>query len=173
MTRPTGPQLLCHCRSLAGALAALVLAGAIAALAVPDALSQTTIAGDARVIDGDTLAIGGTRIRLAGIDAPELGQLCGPVHCGLAAKRHLSEIIGADTVTCVASGLDRYGRTLARCSTSRVRDLGEMMTATGYAMAYRRYSTAYVDAEDAAKAEHLGLWRWSFGNPEDWRRGKR
>jgi endonuclease YncB( thermonuclease family) len=56
-------------RTLMAALAALILVPASAAAA-------DNLAGQASVIDGDTLEIHGTRIRLWGIDAPESSQLC-------------------------------------------------------------------------------------------------
>ena len=44
--------------------------------------------GQASVIDGDTLEIHGTRIRLWGIDAPESSQLCGAkIACNIVAAR--------------------------------------------------------------------------------------
>ena len=58
-------------------LLAVVGAGLIAAIV--GLVSQppvTLIAGHAEVTDGDTLRIGATRIRLTGIDAPELAQTC-------------------------------------------------------------------------------------------------
>lgn len=53
----------------AAMLAALFLAPALT-------LAADDLAGQASVIDGDTLEIHGTRIRLWGIDAPESSQLC-------------------------------------------------------------------------------------------------
>jgi endonuclease YncB( thermonuclease family) len=173
-------------------LAGLVLAGVLGALAVPETLGQPLIAGEATVIDGDTIDIrsgtiamrdqvGGarvyhaTRVRIAGIDSPELGQMCGVIHCGLAAKRALQDAIRGALVTCKPSGLDRYGSTLAQCATADVRDLGAHLVGSGYARDYTRYSGGrYKDAEDAARAERLGLWRTgNFGNPEEWRRDAR
>lgn len=156
-----------------GALAGLVLAGAIAALAVPEVLSQPLLRGEAAVLDGDSIVVAGTHVRIQGIDAPELRQMCGEVRCGLAAKEALQRAIGGATVTCKPSGLDRYGRTLAQCATAAVRDLGAHMVGAGYARSFVRYGDRYRDAEDAAKAERLGLWRTDFGNPEDWRRQSR
>jgi len=158
---------------LSAALAGLVLVGACATLAVPEALSRNTIRGEATVIDGDTIDVGGVRVRLWGIDAPEGAQVCGGVSCGLAATAGLLRLIGGDTVACTERDRDRYGRIVARCGTERVPDLGGMMVALGMAVAYRRYSDAYRDHEAAAKAERLGLWRSNFVNPEDWRKGKR
>jgi len=159
---------------LSAALAGLALAGACAALAVPDASSRNTIRGEATVIDGDTIDVGGVRVRLWGIDAPEGAQVCGGVSCGLAATAGLLRLIGGDTVACTERDRDRYGRIVARCGTERVPDLGGMLVAKGMAIDYARYSGgAYRDHEAAAKAERLGLWRSNFVNPEDWRKGKR
>jgi endonuclease YncB( thermonuclease family) len=171
-------------QAVSGILAAAILGCSIAALAVPEALSQGTIAGEARVVDGDTIVINATppysvgshRVRLWGIDAPEVSQQCGgEVYCGLAARRALADAIGKDVVRCEVEGHDRYGREVARCGTARVSDLGALMVGTGNAIDYTRYSHGhYRDAEDAAKAERLGIWRLpGFVNPEDWRRGKR
>jgi endonuclease YncB( thermonuclease family) len=167
-------------------LAGLVLAGVLGALAVPEVLSQPLIAGEARIIDGDSLEIlprqygeKPTRVRLSGVDAPELRQMCGVIHCGLAAKGALTDAIRGALVTCKPSGLDRYGRTLAQCATRDIKDLGAHLVGTGYARA--AYGDRYRDAEDAARAERLGLWRTSagdfsrrsnFGDPEEWWRGK-
>jgi endonuclease YncB( thermonuclease family) len=169
-------------------LGGIVAVGIVASIAMPEVLSQPLIAGEARVVDGDSIEIlprqygeKPTRVRLSGVDAPELGQLCGVIHCGLAAKGALQDAIRGSLVTCKPSGLDRYGRTLAQCATADVRDLGAHMVGTGYARSYVRGGDRYKDAEDAARAERLGLWRTSagdfsrrsnFGDPEDWRRGK-
>jgi len=152
----------------AAVLAGLVLGGAVAALAIPDVLSQPLIAGEARVIDGNILEIlpsvyGGQRqrIRIAGIDAPELGQMCGVIYCGLAARDALQRAVGGSLVTCKPSGLDRYGRTLSQCATSSVRDLGAHMVGAGMARSHVGSGGRYRDAEDAARAERVGLWRLS------------
>jgi endonuclease YncB( thermonuclease family) len=161
-------------QAVSGILAAAILGCSIAALAVPDALSQGTIAGEARVVDGDSLVVAGQRVRLSGIDAPELHQMCGEVHCGLFAKQVLTDAIGGSLVRCSVEGHDKYQRALATCGTADAPDLGGLMVAKGAALAYRRYSTKYADHEEAAKAEKLGIWRTSgFVSPEDWRHGKR
>ena len=55
---------------------------AVLAFLVVVPASAETISGRAQVIDGNTIEIGGRRIRLFGIDAPEGGQTC--VRDGLA-----------------------------------------------------------------------------------------
>jgi len=130
------------------------------------------LTGRARVIDGDSLAIGDTHIRLEGIDAPEAAQTCarrwfGAWACGAAATRALSDRIGSRPLTCEAHGRDRYGRTLAVCFVDGL-DLNAWMVRQGYAWAFVRYSTSYVREEAAAKAQGLGIWQghaipaWEF-----------
>jgi endonuclease YncB( thermonuclease family) len=75
-------------------------------------------------------------------------------------------------VTCQAKATDRYGRTVAVCA-NRDGDLGARLVATGMAIAYRRYSTAYVDHEEAAEAGRAGIWAGTFTPPEQWRREHR
>src|ERR1700729_1263680 len=83
------------------------------------------LAGHASVIDGDTLEIHGTRIRLWGIDAPESSQLCRgedsmPYRCGAKAANELDAFIAKRPVSCIPISLDQYGRTVATCSVGGV-----------------------------------------------------
>jgi endonuclease YncB( thermonuclease family) len=66
---------------------------AAACLCASPALADS-LSGQASIIDGDTLEIHGTRIRLWGIDAPESSQLCRddeslPYQCGAKAANEL------------------------------------------------------------------------------------
>ena len=152
------------------AILALALAGAAAALG--GAETGTGIAGTARVIDGDTLALGPVRIRLHGIDAPELGQTCqgsdgAPWDCGAAAADRLAALIAGRRVTCAAREADRYGRIVATCAADGI-DLGHALVAEGLAWAFLRYSEDYVAAEADARKIGAGLWQgdaapaWDF-----------
>ena len=47
-----------------------------------------------------------------------------------------------------------------------------MMVRNGWALAYRRYSTDYVDAEAVAEKARAGMWRGEFEKPWKWRRRK-
>ena len=131
------------------------------------------IAGVASVIDGDTIEIHGTRIRLAGIDAPESKQECQHAdgtgwRCGQKAALALSDHIGRSVVNCVPSTKDRYGRTIATCFLG-AEDVNRWMVTQGWAVAYRQYSRAYVEDEHRAHAARMGIWAGNFMTPSEWR----
>lgn len=134
------------------------------------------IAGKASVIDGDTLEIHGTRIRMQGIDAPESVQLCerggAQYRCGQQAANYLDRLIADRPVRCMEQGHDRYGRTVAVCRAGEV-DLNQAMVAAGWAVAYRQYSKAYIADEETAKRDGKGIWAGTFQHPAEFRRAKR
>jgi endonuclease YncB( thermonuclease family) len=137
------------------------------------ASSEPTIVGTASVIDGDTIEVHGTRIRLHGIDAPESAQLCtrstGEAwRCGQQAALALSDRIGGRSLMCDERGQDRYGRSIAVCMLGS-ENLNYWMVEQGWAVAYRRYSTDYVAIEEAARAAGAGIWSGSFDMPWDYR----
>ena len=129
-----------------------------------------SVEGAARVIDGDTLDVAGTRVRLFGIDAPEARQTCREAGtdwaCGTWAGQMLAEAVEGQSVRCEGEGLDRYGRLLASCSAGG-QDLGRRMVQTGAALAYRRYSTRYATEEARAAAAGRGIWSGEMARPED------
>ena len=94
--------------------------------------SSGAFTGPARVIDGDTLDVGGVRIRLHGIDAPESKQNCRAGgkrwSCGREATRALAARIRGRSVACQERDRDRYGRVVAACSLSGM-DLNGWMVA--------------------------------------------
>jgi len=105
---------------------AAILNGALGSLSSAFAES---VSGQASIIDGDTLEIHGTRIRLWGIDAPESNQFChgdDSLHhrCGAKAANEVDAFIARRPVDCSPVSLDQYGRTVAVCSIASV-DLAE------------------------------------------------
>ena len=138
--------------------------------------AHADVSGPARVIDGDTIEVNGSRVRLHGIDAPESEQLCcagGTAwQCGQHATRALTDRVDGRVVDCEERDLDRYGRIVALCRAGGS-DLGAWLVAHGWALAYRRYSDAYVSDEASAEASRRGLWRGAFVEPWDWRAGER
>jgi endonuclease YncB( thermonuclease family) len=138
--------------------------------------SKPALKGIARVIDGDTIDIRGLRVRLNGIDAPERKQTCekfvgGKYACGVQSTEALIRLLGANEVQCEKAGTDRNGRMIGRCKTGEI-DIGAWMVEQGWALAYRRYSMVYVDAENRARAAKSGMWAGAFVIPEEWRRSQ-
>lgn len=133
--------------------------------------------GRARAVDGDSLIINNSRVRLYGIDAPELHQKCkladGTVYpCGLKARQKLRELIGNADITCTRIDIDRYQRDVSECMAGDV-NLNKTMVRTGWAVAYVSYSPVYKALENRARAQRLGLWRGSFVKPGIWRKMNR
>ena len=140
-------------------------------------VSANSIRGQAVVIDGDTFEIQGKRVRLHGIDAPESNQICKDKNeqnyrCGSAATQRLTELIGWRAVTCEIRDTDRYGRWVAICSINK-QDINRLLVREGLALAYRKYSRAYLQVEKEARKSRAGLWQGKFIKPWDWRQGKR
>jgi endonuclease YncB( thermonuclease family) len=121
------------------------------------------LSGTPQVIDGDTLRIGQTHVRLFGIDAPESREQCVTIEgkvwrCGQDASEQLRRRIGGQEVRCEAVDTDKYRRTVAVCSVAG-EDLQHWMTRQGWARSYPFFSRRYVPDEAAAKRERLGIWR--------------
>ncbi len=130
--------------------------------------NREAVSGRARVVDGDTLVMDGQRIRLVGIDAPELRQVCArdgqAWPCGRASKDHLEALIGEASASCSADGSDRYGRLLAVCLVRNI-DINAAMVGSGYAVAFGHYDAE----EEMARRKRLGLWAGTFDAPRTWR----
>ena len=136
--------------------------------------AHADITGKPRVVDGDTIHIGKTKIRLHGIDAPEMKQTCRTRKgeeqmCGQLAKQALQRLVQGQDVVCKGDKRDRYKRLLAVCYVGEI-NLNAMMVGNGWALAYRKYSKDYVRAETFAKSRREGMWRGTFKPPWEWRR---
>jgi endonuclease YncB( thermonuclease family) len=132
-----------------------------------------SLTGPAKVIDGDTIVVADQLVRLHGIDAPELDQplwwqgqkLMG----GMMALAALDVLTAGLKVRCKAVERDRHGRIVAKVFAPDGVDISRRLVSAGWALAYRRYSTDYVDAEDEARKAKRGMWRGSFMKPWVWR----
>jgi endonuclease YncB( thermonuclease family) len=128
------------------------------------------LAGQASVIDGDTIEIHGTRIRLWGVDAAESSQLCRDddslqYRCGARAANELDAFIARRPVDCSPVSLDQYRRTVAVCSIDGV-DLGEWLVRNGLALDWPKYSKGkYDQAQREADHEGRGMWKGSYVEP--------
>ena len=149
------------------------LLACILLIALAAASEAAIVEGTARVIDGDTLEIQDEIIRLHGIDAPENAQTCRKPNgkewqCGQEAATALSELVGRRPVTCEGRERDAYGRTIAVCRIDDT-EINRWLVAQGWAVAFRRYSTDYVDAETEARAQGAGIWASTFDMPWEYR----
>lgn len=161
-------------------LVVLGIAGLLAVFAyfkARDRKLPPVITGQAAVVDGDTISIGGTRIRLQGTDAPEWDQTCDDAMgaswpCGTKAARELGALIKGVTLTCKTSDFDQYDRVLAECSMPDGTNVNVWLVRQGWAVAFGR-SRLYTSAEAEAKAAKRGMWQGGFTRPSDWRERER
>jgi endonuclease YncB( thermonuclease family) len=134
-----------------------------AALSLSSGAFADNLSGQASVVDGDTLEIHGTRIRLWGIDAPESSQLCRndeslQYRCGAKAANELDAFIARRPVDCSPVSLDQYRRTVAVCSIDGV-DIAEWLVRNGLALDWPTYSKGKYDKAQR-DAEHAGRGMW-------------
>ena len=141
-------------------------------LAAPTVANAQAILGTARVIDGDSLTVGGLAVRLVGIDAPEGKQTCDrdgkTWACGEESANQLRILVADNRVECRGQGTDTYGRMLAVCWADGF-ELNKTMVEQGWATAFRKYSQDYVAEEARAKAQRRGIWSSNFALPEEYR----
>jgi endonuclease YncB( thermonuclease family) len=133
------------------------------------------LAGQASVIDGDSIEIHGTNVRLFGIDAPESSQLCrnedgAHYRCGQIASNALFDFIAKRPVECVDLDTRSWKRVVAVCNVAGT-DLADWMVRNGHALDWPQYSKGgYAAAQDEAKRTERGLWSGSFVEPWRYRR---
>jgi len=128
-----------------------------------------------RIVDGDTIHLNGDKIRFSGIDTPEIKQMCKKnelvIACGLMAKNLLEKKIGNDTPLCIMESKDQYGRLLAECFVNK-ESLSSYLVREGFAFAYTKYSKKFVEDENFAIKNKLGMWSMDFIFPWDFRKIK-
>ncbi|NBB70689.1 MAG: thermonuclease family protein [Alphaproteobacteria bacterium] len=130
-----------HHRILVALLAAgLALAGAAAA--------QDGFVGEARVIDGDTIAIAGRKFRLEGLHAPEVDE-----PGGTAATRFMRDLLSDRRVACAPTGDRSYDRLIAVCRLADEGDIAAALVKAGLGRDCARYSGGrYAHFETSAGA---------------------
>ncbi len=130
-------------------------------------------AGPVRVIDADTIDVGTVRVRLHGIDAPEMEQTCETeqgiaYQCGLWAAAKVRDRFEHRLARCEEIEVDRYGRQVARCDVGG-EDMGQVLVSEGWAFAYRKYSMAYDLDEKGAAINDRGLHAMRVQSPAQFR----
>ena len=117
-----------------------------ALLAVTAALAgPAQVAGKARVLDGDTVVVDGWRVRLKGVDAPELAM-----PGGIYAREVMREIVGIEgSLVCVLTGEKTRGREVGFCTRPDGLDVNREIIIRGAALACPRFSQRYLLDETA------------------------
>ncbi|PTE06638.1 nuclease [Mesorhizobium helmanticense] len=148
------------------------------------AADPATWSGTARVIDGDTISVRQQRIRIAAIDACELGQTGfrnGKVwQCGIEGRAFLRRMIDGEHISCRIIDRDQYRRLVGHCF-YRETDVGLAMVRAGLAESMLRYLPSshpinlveYGEAENSARDRRLGLWSAEIESPHLYRRAKK
>ena len=106
-----------------------------ATLLLPPFPESMKIKGKAYVIDGDTIRIGSTKIRLAGIDAPEEDQ-----PWGRKSKWAMYEICKGQVITVELDGTRSYDRLVGTCYLPDGRDIGAEIVKCGLALDLPEFS---------------------------------
>lgn len=133
--------------------------------------AETVLGGPFRVVDGDTLAVGNQRLRLTGIDAPELAQTCRLRQgeewaCGEAARALLVRLIAGAALECRGSSTDRYHRLLVSCF-GNGQNIAALMVREGLALSTG--ATTFRREQASAEAARAGIWSGAFEHPREWR----
>lgn len=150
-----------------------------------------------RINDGDSFVMqDNIKVRLYGIDAPELNQICllkketigkdnevivrrEEVKCGEDAKNKLSDLIAANDIVCIVRGKDAYDRFVGDCSFEKYNgktkrkdkvNINKEMVLSGNAVAFHQISDKYLEDENRAKAENKGIWATTFDIPSNYRK---
>jgi endonuclease YncB( thermonuclease family) len=125
-------------------------------------------------LDGNTLQHGKQRVRLLGIDAPQLSETCLDAAgkrwlCGKDARNHIRRLIATGDVSCTIEGKDRYHRDLGVCFVGGI-DLGRDLVQHGLAVVHKP-APRYLAEEREARIAKRGLWARQFIDPGDYGRG--
>lgn len=124
-----------------------------------------------KILDGDSIRFSTKdEVRLLGIDAPEYKQNCytsqnESYDCGGEAKNALKKIVKKQEIKCNRIKKDIYKRNLSECFVGETNINLEMLK-QGWAVAYRTKDKAYLEAQEYAKKNKLGLWQGKFMKPE-------
>jgi endonuclease YncB( thermonuclease family) len=120
----------------------LLAAALVASIAFSAAQAAETLSGPSRVLDGDTVVVGGIHVRLKGVDAAERGTVRGD-----DATAIMRSIVGNSYLTCQLTGEKTWRREVGFCFTADGRDIQREIVEMGAALACARYSTRYVSFE--------------------------
>jgi endonuclease YncB( thermonuclease family) len=139
--------------------------------------AQAEVTGTVNVINANTVEMQGQYIRLFGVDALNINQVCRTKEarlwpCGRQAALALRQAIGGAPLRCEPLTRNSSGHIVAVCRKSG-EDVNAWMVARGWAVADRTSSYDYLGAEQSAQSAGAGIWSSEFVMPAQWRNGKR
>ena len=135
------------------------------------------ISGTASFISANILYVGGRYVRLFGVDAPDVDQICSDsigasYNCGEEAISWIRNWVDNNHIDCYLLKINPKGQDLATCLWGDY-DLGATLVGAGWGLADRSESDIYTPYQVKAQTEKSGLWQGTFYLPEDWRNIKR
>lgn len=133
------------------------------------------LVGKAKVYDGHSLTVGDAPVRLNGIDAPGLAQLCTTKEgtswkCGEAAYDRLSSLLDGTKITCVVDSPVGKDAAAATCDGARTQDIGKLLVQEGLAIPNFASAGKYGNDMYFAAGKAKGLWVGPFVDPAKWRK---
>lgn len=137
---------------------------------------KSSLMGRADVHDGDSFRLDGQKIRLYGIDAPELDQICQDEQgqawpCGVASRDWLIQLTQGQRVHCAPKDTHET-RIVASCYLDD-KDISLAMVMFGMALPHNKYGGDYESARRHAQQQKTGIWKGSFMQPWQWREGQK
>lgn len=161
--RPSCPRLQIGAVVLLFGASLATAAGIAVATRSRPAVAPATLGGELRaepeqvaVIDGGTLRLGNSIVRLQGVDAPSHSTECSGEDCGAAAANALASMVRDVPVACRVVGGDGSGRPYGDCEAGGI-ELNLAIVAAGWARAQGDVPTLKA-AELAARNEKRGVW---------------
>lgn len=159
---------------VAGLIGALIGAGVVLLSAPSELFGRATspygqvaaTASTLAIVDGQTLWLNGTLVRLQGVEAPPRGRYCHTAEnelydCGAAAVAALSDLAHGHDISCQLSGRDASGFPQGMCRAGDM-DLNRGIVAAGWA-----HASIDIDAlklsESSARTAKRGIWAGSEG----------
>jgi endonuclease YncB( thermonuclease family) len=136
--------------------------------------AQGFLSGTGTAREGDLLSVGGSMVRLSGIDAPDPGQTCRTYRrveydCAEMARTQLQSMLDLSAVECrLDQNSTRKPQQIGVCKVLG-KDLGAAMIVRGWAFAYRRLNPDYYALESNAQARKAGFWAGRVEAPWLWR----
>jgi endonuclease YncB( thermonuclease family) len=139
---------------------------------IPIGEEHLWISGMPHVVDGDSLGIDGRLLRLAGIDAPEVDQLCYvgnlPQRCGVESRAWLAAQIEDTRLDCRIHYPDGAQRLVSTCWRNG-QEINGLAIREGMAVVWAGAPSPYEGMQHDAQARGVGVWATDFRHPAEWR----